>query len=252
LEPAGQCTRFPGTPSLAATVPLSPAQSAGAITASLSDDGTHAFALVANPQDDQVSAVDLSGFVTTGAAPVVAATIPMPRPQAIAIRHDGVAAYVGASDGQIIQLDTTGWLTGGIPLPVPTGALSATTIGDAGSAITSLALSGDDAHLFAAQATHAGTAIIAVNTGEYGAPAQPHVTGGVTTEQHLVALALTPGDAQLVALANPNGAGVLRVWLTHDLTQPDRWLDVPQSLGTTGTASAPCGLLFVPQDTLAN
>ncbi len=252
LEPADQCTRFPGTPTLAATVPLTPAQSAGAVAAALSDDGKHAFALVANPQDDQVSAVDLSGFVTTGTAPIVGATIPVPSPQTIAIRHDGLAAYIGVSDGQIIQLDTTGWLTSGIPLPVPGNAFGATTIGEAGSPITALALSGDDTHLFAAQTTHDATTIIAVNTGEFGTPAPPHVTGTVTAERQLMALALTPGDAQLVALADHGGAGILHVWQTHDITQPDRWLDTPQDLGTTGTTPAPRGLLFVPQDTLAN
>ena len=240
------CTHFPGLPTLIASIVLAPMQSTGAVAALLSDDGTHAFALVSHPQDNQVSAIDLSAVITGSITNPAVQRIAISSPGAIVPRHDGSLAYISAGDGTIALLTTSGWLSSGVPPTLANTAVSVSQIGDRATITTALALSGDDARLYAAlRAANGATTLVALSTGEFGAPASPHVTGRWAGDAHLTTLVLAPGETRLLTLAAPNGMtqpGLLHAYITHDPALPDRWLDVPSDLHATPTAPDPRGL----------
>jgi hypothetical protein len=248
-NPSPGCSPSTAAPSLVTTVSLAPEVSTGAVAVALSDDGSHAFALVSHPQENLVSAVDLSSLAA-GKAPTVAARLPVPSPQSIVERHDGLAAYVAANGGQIATIETSSWLSGGVPAAIGANAVTLTSMGDSSSIATALALSSDDTHVYVALQSATGTATIAtVLTGDFGDLTPPQVVGTTMAGKGLVALALTSDDLRLVALAAPGGThapGLLSVWATHDLAVPDQWLNALDKTGTAPTASGPRALVVTP------
>ena len=238
------CLHFPGTPTLVATVPLPNQTTTGAVAVTMSDDAQHAFALIAHPMDNQVSAIDLTAWLTHRTLPQVTARIAIISPAgALAIRHDGQAAYISAGNGQLAVLDTTNWLTSGVPVNLTNQAVTVTTLGASTTQTTQLALAGDDSRLFAALQTAAGTTtMVALSIGQFDQPTAPTIVSHFASEPHLVALTLTPDAQRLLALAAPNGpqrAGALHLWVTNDPANPTQWLDTPLSLGTVPTAPDP-------------
>jgi hypothetical protein len=234
------CARFPGIPSLIATVPLGTAKSAGGITTALSNDATHAFALVTNPSDNKVSALDLTAFIKQGTLPSVT-QVQIQSPTTLALRHDNLAAYIGNADGDLAILPLADWLTQGIP---PNVAIKTMQHLDSAS-LVSMAVAADDSHLFAAlRSANETSTLITLAVGTGGAPTEPQVTHTTRTDKHIIAVALTPGDERLLTLADPghpSANGVLRAWATHDPAQPDHWLDTPLDLGDTSTPPNPEG-----------
>ncbi len=242
---ASNCTHFPGAPALAATLSFAGQASTGAVAGMLSDDGRHAIVLVAHPAENLVSAIDLTPWFAHATPLSVGAQIPVQSPGDIALRHDGMAAYIGASGGQIAVLPTTGWLSGGIPAQPVSANLVA--LGDASAQGQHLALAGDDSRLFAAlQAPSASSTIVSADIGNFGQPAAPHALASFAAEKHLAALALADGDARLLATSTPNGAaqpGTLHAWATRDPANPTQWLAAPLDLGTVATGADPQALV---------
>lgn len=238
------CANFPGAPTLAATVPF-PAQTAlGAVAVAMSDDAKHAFALVALPMDNQVSAIDLTGWLAHGASPQVTARVAVNSPAGMLVmRHDAQAAYISAGDGQLAVLATSGWLSSSVPANLTNASVSVVNLGDATTLTAQLALAGDDTRLFAALQTAAGaTTLVTLDVGQFDQPAAPTVISRFTAEAHLAGLTLTDDDARLLALSAPNGvqhAGTLRAWATRDPTNPTQWLTLPLDLGMVPTGADP-------------
>jgi hypothetical protein len=225
------CQHFPGTPALAATLTFANATDVGAVTALLSDDGHHAFALVAHPQAGIVSAIDFTSWLAYATPLAVATTITVPAPVgALALRHDGLAAYIGAGQGQIATVPTANWLATGIPA---TASASLGTLGPATAPTTALAISEDDARLVAAfVAANGASSIALMDIGGFGQPASPQRATLRATSPHLAALTLAAADARLLSAA----PGTLGTWLTHDPATPTQWLAMPTTLGAIPAA----------------
>ncbi len=259
-EPPATCTRFPSTTTLAATLPLPQGASTGSLVAALSDDGTHAFALVAQPANNIVEAVDLTPFLA-GGAPILAAGISIPGPGTMLLRHDNLAAYVvsnpqrggtsSATASILYTLNTSHWLNTGIGSPASIGDPNPFTLPIAASAPTvAMALSADDTHLYVAGAAtttspNPPTILAHLTTGSFGAPQPLALVQSTSTDPGVIALGLTAGDQRLVSLST-NGAtkpGILRVWETHDLTTQS-WAALPRDLGGTPTAANPLILIL--------
>lgn len=224
---ASDCQHFPGTPTLAATLTFTNASDIGAVAATLSDDGRHAFALVAHPQSGSVSAVDFTAWFAHATSLVVSASITVPAPVgALAVRHDALAAYIGVGQGQIATLSTASWLTTGIPTTV-NAILS--TIGPTTAQATGLTISEDDTRLaipFVAQ--NGNGTLTLLNIGGFGQPSAPENAATVSASSHLAASALGAADTRLLIATS----GTLRIWVTHDPANPTQWLATPVSLGT--------------------
>ncbi len=237
--PANGCTHFPGSVALVAIAPFTNQSGTGAIGAALSDDGAHAFAIVAHPTGDQVSVVDLSPL-TRGGAPSLRGRLAILSPQgSIAIRHDGLATYIGAGNGQIAAIDTAGWLSQGVPSPLPPSLVSVVAAGDATTATTALVQSGDDSRLFAAFTDAAGAITLGdFDTGGFGTPIAPRRLTTWPAPPRTVALALAADDTRLFALA----PGQMQEWLAMDPANPTAWLAAPQPLGSVAVA-APVALV---------
>jgi hypothetical protein len=241
------CQNFPGTPTLAATLPLT-GQSTGAVAVALSDDATHAFALIAQPAEHLVSVVDLSAWLAHSTPLSVTGQLTVPAPTgAMVLRNDGQAAYVGAGGGQLAVLNTAGWLNAGVPTNLTGAAVTLVALGAANTQTAQLALTGDDTHLFAALQTSVGaTTIVTLAVGQFAAPAAPTLLSHFSSEARLVALTLAAHDTRLLAVAAPTGpghAGALHTWVTADPADPTQWLATPLSLGTIATPDDPRALV---------
>ncbi len=238
------CAPFPGTPTLATTLSFTGQTATGAVAAALSDDGHHAFVLVAHPADNQVSAIDLTAWFAHATPPAVAARLGVAAPAALVLRHDGLAAYIGTGDGQLATLATAGWLSGPIPA---TPAVTSTALGSTGAPTAQLALAADDTRLYVAQTAPSGAATLAtIAIGAFGQPAAPQVLTTFAAPAHLADLTLAAGDARLLAVTAPAGPtrpGTLRTWLTRDPANPTQWLTTPLLLGDVTTPPAPLAIV---------
>jgi hypothetical protein len=227
----GNCSHFPGTPALAATLTFTNATDVGAVAATLSDDGRHAIALVTHPQSGNVSAIDFTAWFAHATPLAVAANIAVPAPLgALALRHDALAAYIGAGQGQIATLPTANWLATGIPAAA---SATLTTLGPTTAQATTLATSEDDTRLVAAFVAPNGASTVALaNIGGFGQPSAPQIAATLAAPTHLATLALAAADSRLLMAA----PGTLRTWITHDPANPAQWLTTPLALGAVPAA----------------
>ena len=234
---------LPGAMSNVATLSLPGIADIGAVTSILSNDGSHAFALVASPQANNVNAIDLTSILNGATTVPTPVAIPINHPTTLVIRHDGLVAYAGTANGQIATINTTEWLQSGISTTIPTPQQLPLS---GGASVMSLALSGDDSHLMAGLVAASGTSLVAqVSIGKFGMPTAPALVSSTSVDAHLIAIALTPGDDRLLTLAAPEGPskpGLLRTWLTHSQTQLSQWLEAPIRLTGTPTPADPRGI----------